>query len=240
MYDLHCHILPGIDDGANTIEDSLALIKASIAQGVTHIVATPHIRFGRFNNNVKKIEDAFQILQNAIKDESIQISTAAEVHICPEIMMLAQKKQLPFLGKWDNKDLLLLELPNDQIPAGTDKLIKWLDQHNIKVMIAHPERYKPFQKREVLLDEYAKMGCLFQLTAGALLGDMGTNAKEFAHKWLLEKRFCIMATDAHNLERRAPKLKEAFDVVVDLVGEQYANQLCIGHPKQISASKFDE
>ncbi|BCE03376.1 tyrosine-protein phosphatase [Marinicellulosiphila megalodicopiae] len=240
MFDLHCHILPGIDDGASTLEDTHNLLTLSIEQGVTHMVATPHIRFGRFENSIKSINAAFEIVQRHILDQNLPIilKSAAEVHICPEIMILAQQKALPFLGQYDGSDVLLLELPNDHIPAGTEKLISWLAKQNIKSMIAHPERNKTLRKHPEKIQEFKKLGCLFQVTGAAFLGDMGENAQVISERWLKEGVFNIMASDCHNMLKRAPKLDEAFARVTQIAGINVANDLTINTPKLITESLF--
>ena len=240
MFDLHCHVLPAIDDGAQDLQQAIALIQASITQGVTHIVATPHIRLGRFDNSITTIKTAFAQLQAEISQQqlSINLAFAAEVHICPEIMLLAQQQTLPMLGQWQGQPLLLLELPNDHIPPGTDKLIKWLAAQGIRVMIAHPERYKAFQKQPELLQQFAHFGCLFQVTTGALLGEMGSRSQQYAQQWLQQDIFTIMATDAHNLQRRAPNMQRAFNWVSQHVDAQLAQQLAIANPQTIAAQHF--
>jgi protein-tyrosine phosphatase len=240
MIDLHCHILPGIDDGAKELEDSLALISAAISNGITHMVCTPHIQLGRFDNTIDTISTAFELLQRAViaKNLNIKLAFAAEVRICPEIMILAKQAKLPFIGQWQGKNVLLLELPHSHIPPGTEQLIKWLDKNNIIAMIAHPER-----NRDVLAD-YSKlkmlirMNCLFQVTAASLVGDFGDGPLQVAEKMLSENLVTIIATDSHSVKRRPPKLAQGRMAVVNLVGEEKAQELVFDNPHLISSSKF--
>ena len=120
MIDLHCHILPGIDDGAQNLEESLALLKAAADSGITHVVCTPHIQFGRFDNSIETISECFESLvqQCRAAEIDIQMAWAAEVRISPEIMILHKQNKLPFLGTWEDKNVLLLELPHSHVPAG--------------------------------------------------------------------------------------------------------------------------
>jgi len=245
VIDLHCHILPGIDDGARDINDSLALINAAISDGISHMVCTPHIQLGRFDNNVKTISSAFNELVQLIKQQSLSINLAfaAEVRICPEIMLLAKQKQLPFIGQWQEgsgqiKDVLLLELPHSHIPTGTEQLIKWLHQNNIMPMIAHPER-----NRDIIADfskfkRLSKLNCLFQITAASLCGDFGEVPQQIAEQLLKDGDATIIASDAHSIKRRPPKMAQAKLAAEKIVGKDKAQQLVFDIPKLISSTKF--
>ncbi len=240
MIDLHCHILPGIDDGAKTLDDSIALLRYAIDDGITHVVCTPHIQFGRFNNNIKTISTAFYALKEQVNlnNLAIELAFAAEVRICPEIMPLAKQNKLPFIGRWQENDVLLLELPHNHIPAGTDQLIKWLHNNNILPMIAHPERNQDIHTDYTKFKQLTKLNCLFQLTAGSICGDFGEKAQQIAKKILKDGYATIIATDAHNLKRRPPKLAAAKKIAAQLIGEQQAHQLVYTTPKLISECKF--
>ena len=242
MIDLHCHVLPGIDDGAKTIDESLSLIRAAIDNGITHMMCTPHIQTGIYDNTLENIAEVFDQLARQVVQQSlnIQLAFAAEVRICPEIMILAKQGKLPFIGRWQEKDVLLLELPHSHVPAGTEQLINWLHKNGIIAMIAHPER-----NRDILADfskfkQLARTGCLFQITAASVCGDFGESVQQLSYKLLLENLATIMATDAHSVKRRPPKLAEAKAVVAELIGQERAHQLVYETPKQISESKFSE
>jgi protein-tyrosine phosphatase len=240
MIDLHCHVLPGIDDGAKDINESLSLIRAAIDDGISHMMCTPHIQAGYYDNTLESIAQVFEQLlrQVTLQSLNIQLAFAAEVRICPEIMILAKQEKLPFIGLWQEKQVLLLELPHSHVPAGTEQLIKWLHKNGIIAMIAHPER-----NRDILADfgkfkQLSRTGCLFQITAGSVCGDFGESVQQLSHKLLLDDLVTIMATDAHSVKRRPPKLADGKAAVAELVGQEKAHQLVYEIPKQISESKF--
>lgn len=241
MIDLHSHVLPGIDDGAKDINESLGLIEAAIENGISHMVCTPHIQLGRFDNNLTTISGAFEQLQTAvIKQElNIKLAFAAEVRICPEIMLLAKQQSLPFLGQWQQRQVLLLELPHSHVPAGTEQLIKWLLNNNIMPMIAHPERNRDILADYTKFTQLQRLGCLFQITAASICGDFGEESKALAERMLEEEAATIIATDTHNLKRRPPKLKQAKEAAARIVGAEKAQQLVYDTPRQISQSKFN-
>jgi protein-tyrosine phosphatase len=245
MIDLHCHILPGIDDGAKDINDSLALVRAAISDGITHIVCTPHIQLGRFDNNINTISEAFNELELAVKQHelSVDLAFAAEVRICPEIMLLAKQNKLPFIGQWQEnsgqvKDVLLLELPHSHIPPGTEQLIAWLHKNNIIPMIAHPERNRDIIADVTKFNRLSKLNCLFQITAASLCGGFGEISQKISEQLLLEDHVTIIASDAHSIKRRPPMLTQAKLAAAKIIGEEKAQKLVFDTPKAISKIKF--
>lgn len=241
MIDLHCHLLPGIDDGARNIAESMALAKMAYDSGITHVVCTPHIHEPYFNNDIGVIESTHEIFKSALVRENIPLQShyAAEVRISPNIVALAQANSLPFLGYLNDRPVLLLELPHSHIPPGTEQLILWLKKNGILPMIAHPER-----NRDILAN-YSKVswlrgkGVLFQLTAGAVKGTFGESVKRCAFK-ILEDGFAdIIATDAHNTHKRPPELDDAYTLVEEEFGRPIANALCKEKPMEIAGCWFN-
>lgn len=242
MIDLHCHILPSIDDGAKSLEEALSLIELAAKQGVSRMVATPHIHLGIFDNNVQTINDAFVKLSAALEpvECNIAVRAAAEVRISPEIMLFIEQKKLPFIGRFEDKDVLLLELPSSHIPPGTDKLISWLLANNVLPMIAHPERNRELQAHPDRITPFIKSGCLLQLTAASLVGDMGPSPQQLSEYYLKQKLYSIVASDCHSLKRRPPKLSLARDTITTLVSDEYAYLLTTETPHIISQSLFEK
>jgi len=240
MIDLHCHLLPGIDDGARDLEQALVLARASVADGITHCVATPHIHTGRFPNNLSTITKAFNQLKEALAAEGIplQLGMSAEIRLSEEILNMVLLKQVPYLGDWEDERVLLLELPHSHIPPGTEQLIRWLRKQKVRPMIAHPERNKDvirdFNKVSLLVRE----GCLFQVTAGAVAGHFGEPAQERAIQLLEQDLVTILATDAHHEVRRPPVLNTGRLAAEDIVGEAKAWELVRENPAKIAACHF--
>lgn len=240
MYDLHCHIIPGIDDGARNMDEALALLQIAEQEGISHMVITPHIHPGTFDNTSSIIQQGLFELRAASKQAGlhIQLAAAAEVRLSTEILHWAEQGMLPFIGKYQGFNVLLLEFPHSHIPAGADKLVKWLLSKNILPMIAHPERNRDVQSDPAKLAPFIRLNCLFQLTASSVLGDMGERSTALAEQLLKQKIFHVMATDSHNLLRRPPKLKQAAQYVSELVSPDYAELLVQQMPKQISEVLF--
>jgi protein-tyrosine phosphatase len=238
MIDLHCHVLPALDDGASDASETLALLKLAVADGITRMVATPHINPGYFDNNAASIQAALNITRQLVLKEQlpIAIAAAAEVRLTDQLIPAIEQELVPFLGHWQGQRVLLLELPHSHIPPGTDMLVKWLAKRDIIAMIAHPERNRDVQANPALLNPLRRLGCLFQLTGSSLLGDLGDRHQQCAEYFVAERLFHIVATDCHNLQRRPPKLAAAVQRLTELSDENYAQSLSQLMPAQISAS----
>lgn len=240
MIDLHAHLIPGIDDGAVDAEESVALLEIAQQQGVSHIVCTPHWQPGRFDNDRVRIMSGLACLQSASEQAgvSIELRAACEVRVCAELMPALEKQDLLFLGAIDSERVILLEFPHSHIPPGSDRLMKWLRKQSIIPMIAHPERNRELQKHPAMIRPLQQAGCMFQLTAAALLGDMGETAQALSEKWLKEELFDIVASDTHSVKRRPPKMQDAFARISQLHSEQYAQRLMVTTPGQICHCLF--
>jgi protein-tyrosine phosphatase len=235
MIDLHCHFLPGIDDGAQNLADGLALARAAAADGITYSVMTPHIHPGRYENTRSSIERAFSHFRLALRKARVplHVGMAAEVRLSPTIVALLSQNEVPFLGELDGYKIILLEFPHSQITPGADKLIEWLLKRNIRPLIAHPERNQDVIRNLSKIAPFVEMGCYLQITAGALLGHFGRGPKQRAHELLEFDVFKVLASDAHNLTGRRPALREGMEAAARVIGEQAAHDLVHQNPRLI-------
>lgn len=242
MIDLHSHLLPGIDDGAADLDEAVALARMAVDDGITHVLCTPHIQPGRFDNDLASIETALHGLcsELTLRGIPLQVRAAAEVHFGLEVMDGIAREQLPFVGEWDGKPALLLELPHGLIPHGADRLTRWLLQKGVVPMLAHPERNRGFIATPRRLQTFIDQGCLLQLTAGSLDGRFGESAREFAESLLMEGRVTVLATDAHNAAHRPPILSGGLARATQLIGEAEAQRLVTERPWQIAENRFAE
>ena len=241
MIDLHCHYLPGIDDGAQTLEESLALARAAVADGITHAVMTPHIHVGVFENRAQGIEHAVARFRDALTQHDIplQISAGGEVRIGPELIELLAEGTLPFLGRFKQQRVMLLELPHGHVPVGADRFTAWLHKQGVLPLIAHPERNKDVMRNLAKLDPFIEQGCLLQVTAGSLLGSFGEVAQSRARELLDRGDIFALATDAHNLQNRPPMLTAARAFVAAAAGEAAAATLTLHNPLSLLAPDMD-
>jgi protein-tyrosine phosphatase len=240
MIDLHCHMLPGIDDGPETLAEAVALCRHAVTAGITHSVVTPHIHPGRYENDATTIPSVIQTLRDALLREHVplQLGYSGEVRISPEILPMVMEGRIPFHGEWKGQKVMLLEFPHSHILPGSDKLVRWLLQRKIVPMIAHPERNKDVMRDISRLYEFVQMGCLFQVTAGSLSGRFGDVAEQRAKEIVSEGWATVLASDAHNLKARPPELADGVEVATGLLGEEAAWRLVRANPWEIVASQF--
>lgn len=240
MIDLHCHYLPGIDDGSRSMAESLDLASASVADGITHAVMTPHIHPGRYENIRSSVVAATNQFRAALAEVGIalQIYPAGEVRLSSDIIELLEQDELPFLGTLHGYRVLLLEFPYGQMPVGTEKLARWLLAQKIRPLIAHPERNKVIMQNIEKLRPFIDMGCLIQVTAASLLGGFGHAAEESAVLMLDRRWVSVIATDAHNLLHRAPLLTPARNRLLNYGGQELADELTLNMPARILGIDF--
>jgi protein-tyrosine phosphatase len=233
VIDLHCHLLPGIDDGPNTLDESIALAAHAVRSGITHAVVTPHIHVGRYENDLESIRRALVAFQSEVGRRGIplRLGFAAEVRIGMEIMELIAQDRIPYLGERDGYKILLLELPHGHVPVGADKFAAWLLKNKIRPLIAHPERNKEIMDDVNKLTPFVTMGCMLQVTAGAVAGNFGERAR-FRAVDLLERGWVsVLASDAHNLEHRPPELEPGRIAAAAVVGESESWKLVRDTPQ---------
>lgn len=235
MIDLHCHLLPGIDDGPEDLATALCLARHAVAAGIRTSVVTPHMHPGRYDNRDANIRTAAQEFQRTLDAEGIalQILCAAEVRLDHEILSWVGEEQIPYLGHWQGERVMLLEFPHSHVPVGADKLVAWLLKQNIRPMIAHPERNKDILRSIDKLIPFVRMGCLLQVTAGAVAGTFGEYAKARAADLLGRGWVTVLASDAHNMDARPPELEPGRIAAAKIVGEDESWKMVRDRPSEI-------
>jgi protein-tyrosine phosphatase len=232
MIDMHCHLLPGIDDGPDTLEQSLALASHAVQGGIRHAVLTPHIHPGRYDNQRSSLSPLVEDFRRALSRGGIplQISLGSEARLSPELIGLIEQDEVPMLGTEDGFQIMLLEFPHSHIVPGADKLVARLLDLGVRPMIAHPERNKAVMHSLDALDPFIEMGCLVQITAGALVGNFGPRAMERGMDMLKLDWVSVLASDAHNLKYRPPELSAGRDAAANIVGAEAALAMVTARP----------
>ncbi len=230
--DLHSHVLPGIDDGAKDLKESLAMLKLAQSSGTQRIVATPHMMPGTYDNQWRDImliatKLRHHLLRNGL---TIQLEVAAEVRACPELIHWQQQGALPLFGSYQGKSLLLLELPSTHIPRQLWNLLQWLLEQQVVPILAHPERNRGVWAAPQWVEQWKARGGLVQVTAGSFLGGFRSPAQELAEYYLKRQLIDAIASDCHNLQRRSPDLRAAHQRVQELSGSLTADYLFYHHP----------
>lgn len=172
MIDLHCHFLPGVDDGARTMGEALALARESVANGITTAVLTPHVYPGVFDNTLSRLMPVFVQFKAALAAAGIPLTIhlGAEVRIHPDVFDLLAIDELPVLGGLGKDRVVLLEFPDGQIPPGAETACRLFADRGIRWLIAHPERNKDVMRDPLRLKPFLDAGCLTQVTAACVVG----------------------------------------------------------------------
>lgn len=235
MIDLHCHFLPGIDDGPATLDEALDLARAAVADGIRLSVLTAHVHPERWPNTRRSLAVAIDQYATALNAAGIplELRLGGEVRLNPELIEMIADDLIPFIGEIDGFRVLLLEFPPAMIPVGADKLVTALLRLKVRPLIAHPERNKAVMNRPERIRPFVDLGCWLQLTAGSLAGRFGAPAEAAAWKLLDSGATCVMATDAHNLQHRPPLLSEGHAAVSRLLGAERADLMARHLPAKI-------
>ena len=227
MVDIHSHVLHGLDDGARTFEDSVAMLEMAAAAGTTDIVATPHAN-PEYQFQPDLIRERADALQAAVGGK-IRLHTGCDLHLSFENIQdaLANPRKYTIGGR----NYLLVEFSDLTIFPNSGELLAHLHEAGMLPVITHPERNVHLQQRLEQLTDWVSQGAYLQVTAHSLLGLFGRRAKDFAHK-LVENRVAhFVASDAHDVEHRTPRLDEAFAELSSRYGEELATAACIEYPR---------
>lgn len=235
--DIHCHCLPGIDDGPETIAESLALCQALVRDRITTVIATPH-QLGRFNreNNAAKIRKKVRGLNKELKNNNIALIVAAgaDVRVDERICQLIKDDEVLSLA--DGRKYVLLE-PPDRIYIDIEPLLIELADMGIKVIISHPERHPVLAVKPQLMYNWIDCQAGIQITAGSLQGRFGPLAKKSAWQLLSSGVPLIVATDSHNTGSRCPCMRAAFELIRAKLGDNIAYLTCVENPSRVLEGK---
>jgi protein-tyrosine phosphatase len=226
VIDLHCHILSGMDDGARTSEESLAMAEMAIADGITHAVATPHSS-NEYRFDFAAVSQAVTELQRAV-GERLKLATGCDFHLNPENIAALKRNSAPFCI--NEKDYLLLEFNEFSIPPAMDQTIYEIQLLGLRPIITHPERNAVMRAQPERLEKWIRTGGYAQVTGSSLTGSFGPAAKQAALSWIARGLVHFVASDAHNLTSRPHQLRPAYDVVYAEFGQQKAEALFVENP----------
>jgi len=232
MIDTHLHILPGVDDGPQTLEESLALARALVQEGVSAAIATPHYNDEYRRRSADEIRGRVYDVQQALDRCGIPLRLFAghEVLIKPGLVEDIQAGRLATLngGRY-----LLLELWNSTWIPETERVIFELRAFGIVPIIAHPERYRAIQQDPGRLGALVKQGVLTQLMAGSLLGMQGSTSRRTAETLLKKRLIHCIASDAHGLHKRPPGVSRGLQRAEQLLDQASVYQMIETRPAAI-------
>lgn len=222
MIDIHTHILPGVDDGAEHWNDTLDMARAAVSEGITTIIATPHHANGRYINSAVEVVEHTRYIneQLLIAGVPVTILPGQEIRVHIDLLEAWSRAELLPLA---NSNYVLIEMPSSRIPKEMDELIHELNILNLKPIIAHPERNAEVMKNPQRLAELIQRGAFAQVTSHSLLGGFGRKVEKLAWSLCRSGLIHIVSSDAHHMELRGFRLREAYDVICERMGEQWYN-----------------
>lgn len=225
MIDLHSHILPGVDDGAQTLEDSLEMARKAISQGITHLMCTPHHNNGKYNNPADKIIREVANLQGELDKRGLDLTLleGQEVRLTELLLTAIQRDEILFTDL-DNT-YLLIEFPTNEVPLYAEQVFYQLLSRGQVPVIVHPERNAVFREEPNRLVSFLEMGTLTQLTAPSIVGIFGNDIQQTARQMLEHNMLYMVASDAHNLRHRTFLMKEAYKEIEKIGGKEMVESM---------------
>lgn len=235
--DLHCHYIPGVDDGVRTVEESIRLCAGLFRIGYERVIATPHIRTAMFENNKAGLIAAFEQLQRAVETTAgLPALGLASEHFCDDVFfeLFAAGNALPYPGG----HAALVEMPPDHFPLNVEQRLFKMNVRGVRPVIAHPERYTPVFHGTQPLERMLGMGVLLQLDVMALVGRYGKAPKKAAERMLKEDVYFLACTDCHRPDD-VDTVQDAIKTLKKLVGSERAEELLSENPRRILAGNLD-
>ena len=236
LCDLHTHILPGVDDGAPTMEYALQMLGNAACSDVAVLAVTPHCNapYGRGNYLDQDLLDRFFQLQQAAKDIPVELVLGAEVQVNSDLPKYLEQGKLPTIN---NGRYLLTEFPADTPEAlFADTLQSILEQQYVP-LIAHPERYQQVCRTPYIVEDWLDMGCHLQLTGGSIMGEYGKTVQRTATYLLRQDLAACIASDAHGLNSRSNFLLDVYDHLSVHYSKQYARCMMYENPLRICSNE---
>lgn len=232
MIDLHHHLLFGLDDGSPDLETSVAMARMAVADGITHVVCTPHAS-GQFEFRPEENAIRIEQLREALAAEEIPLTLGlgCDFHLSYDNIQdaLANPKKYAINGT----TYMLVELPDFGLPRTLGETFYEMRIAGITPILTHPERNQTLQHNYELLADWLRAGLLVQITAGSVLGSMGRAAQKMSERLLTDRWVHVLATDAHNLTSRPPQMRDAAEVIAAGYGQEYADLLTLTNPQAI-------
>lgn len=224
MIDLHCHILPEIDDGARDWDESLKMARLAVDEGITHILATPHHMNRSWINPKGVVVPLVNELQDRLDKEAIPLTIfpGQEVRLHGEILENIKKNEICFVDELEQ--YVLIEFPTPEVPAYAERLFYEMQTTQITPIIVHPERNHAILKDPNLLYDFVSRGVLAQVTAASYLGAFGKEIEKISHQMIEANLVHFLASDAHNTTNRKFHMQEAYEKLMNEFGAKKAKE----------------
>ncbi|WP_057911616.1 tyrosine-protein phosphatase [Peribacillus muralis] len=223
MIDIHSHILPGVDDGAKSIEDSLQMARMAVIEGIHKIIATPHHMNGKYENRKEDIIARVATLNEVLQAQAIplEILPGQETRIYGDMLKDYKLEEIVTLN--DGGKYLFIELPSAHVPRYTEQLLSDIQFERLTPIIVHPERNQELIENPDLLYKLVNNGTLTQVTAASVSGAFGKAIQKFSMQLIEANLTHFVSSDAHNITNRSFKMNEAYDAIEKKYSVDYVN-----------------
>ena len=238
--DIHCHILPGIDDGAKELAQSLAMARIAVGDGITNLFATPHHFNGVYSNPRQVVLEQVGQLRLTLEREGIQLNLlpGAENHLVPELPNALAEGSAMTMGNFGKA--VLIELPVHTVPVSTEEILEQVRAQNLIPIIAHPERNTYLRQHPERLREWVDMGCLGQVTGQSCTGLFGPQVRDAAYHMVTHGLIHFVASDAHRDRRRIPEISPAREEIERWTNPETATLLAETFPAALAAGQLPD
>lgn len=233
LYDIHCHILPGVDDGAKDMEMAVKMIEQEKKAGVETIILTPHFRKEMFETPMEKIYDAFDALAYEVRDMKVHLYLGCEFYASTDMTKILDKGMRPTLA---GSPYVLTEFSTNTPQAFIKERTNALLISGYRPIIAHIERYRAMRKDLAFIEELIEMGCEMQVNADSIIGKDGFAAQRFCKNLIQADMLHYVGSDAHNMKRRASHIGECCEYLKKNMGRVYTGHIFRDNPRKILES----
>lgn len=233
IYDIHCHILPGVDDGSKSMEESKWMLRKEYEDGVRRIIVTPHFRYDMFEPSMQTVKKQFLRLQAAAAEvgEDLELFLGCELHVSMDMVSCLKKgERLTMAGS----RYVLVEFGNNDEKSYIKERIQKLKLNGYLPIIAHAERYRAVKGNVDFVHELKSQGALIQVNADSISGKDGLSVKWFTKKLLKQELVDFIGTDGHGMKSRVPDMGKCYAQVLKTMGEEYTRKIFVENPKKIT------
>ena len=233
LYDIHCHILPGVDDGSGSMEESLWLLKKEYDEGVRNIILTPHFRYKMIEPSLEKVQLQFlRLLRKTSKiGPDLKLYLGCELHASMDMIDCLKKGERMTMA---SSRYVLVEFSDYDEKNYIKERIQKLKLNGYLPIVAHVERYRAAFEDADFIGELRDMGAYIQMNADSITGRDGLRMKWFCKKLLKWGLVDFIGSDGHNAKDRIPEIGKAYDLVEKLMGRDYADTIFIENPSKIT------
>lgn len=236
IWDMHCHIVPGVDDGAHTMDTSLEILRDGYKKGIDHIILTPHYRFGMFETPRDTVEQQYKLLAERVAAElpDLKLFLGCEFHVFTDMTDTINGDPRYRLA---GTQYVLLEFSEDHPAKFIEERCRSARNAGLLPIIAHGERYDAIRKHIEFVDELHEAGAYLQINANSIIGEDGWSMKHFCGKLLKSERVDFVGSDVHNMKDRRSHLAEACEYISSHYGTEAAQTLFVRNPEHITANE---